>query len=132
MLQKLRGNSQGFTLIELMIVIGIIGILASIAIPNFINYRNKSYCSQAESDANNVAGALADYFTIPSHIAVPEAIDQSSYLGISMSGKNTVYVAEESPGKIAIEVTDGSGSCPENYQRSSSLWNGGIYTKAID
>jgi type IV pilus assembly protein PilA len=45
MLQKLRSNKEGFTLIELMIVIAIIGILAAIAIPNFIAYRNKAYCS---------------------------------------------------------------------------------------
>ena len=65
MLQKLRGNSEGFTLIELMIVIAIIGILAAIAIPNFIAYRNKAFCSAAESDANNIAAAIADYFAVP-------------------------------------------------------------------
>ena len=48
MLQKLRGE-KGFTLIELMIVIAIIGILAAIAIPNFISYRDKAYCQNAES-----------------------------------------------------------------------------------
>ena len=55
-------NKKGFTLIELMIVIAIIGILAAIAIPNFIDYRNKSYCSRAESDATQSRGRSLGLF----------------------------------------------------------------------
>ena len=72
MLQKLRGNNQkGFTLIELMIVIAIIGILAAIAIPNFIAYRDKAFCSYGEQDAQSVAAALASYFSEPDHTTTP-------------------------------------------------------------
>ena len=71
MLQKLRSNKEGFTLIELMIVIAIIGILAAIAIPNFIAYRNKAYCSQAESDAQNALAAVSSYFSEPDRTTLP-------------------------------------------------------------
>ena len=132
MLQKLRGNSQGFTLIELMIVIAIIGILAAIAIPNFISYRDKAFCSAAETDAGNVAATLADYFAIPAHTTVPTASGDSSYLGISMSGDNTVVVTEAT-GTITIQVTDGSGRCPGDYQDSQSdNWTTGVFTRLMD
>ena len=72
MLSKLRkSNEKGFTLIELMIVIAIIGILAAIAIPNFISYRDKAFCTAAEKDATTIASALTDYFRRPHQQSVP-------------------------------------------------------------
>ncbi len=135
MLQKMtRTNEKGFTLIELMIVIAIIGILAAIAIPNFIAYRNKAFCSATEADANSVAGAIANWYAIPSHTALVTAAS----LHVTMTGANPQPVIGGTVDAITITVTDGSGRCPADYiaaatkgANAKGFWSGSTYVKTI-
>ena len=55
------GNRAAFTLIELLIVVAIIGILAAIAVPNFMNARMRAKVTRAMEEERNVSNALEMY-----------------------------------------------------------------------
>lgn len=68
--KALEEKEEGFTLIELLVVVIIIGILAAIAIPIFLNQRQKAYDAAIKSDLHTVALAEQAYMT-----------DNNTYLG---------------------------------------------------
>jgi len=65
-----KKDEKGFTLIELMIVIAIIGILAAIAIPQFSAYRSRAFVAATKADVKNCYTATQAYIADKPEIAL--------------------------------------------------------------
>ena len=96
-----------------------------------IHGRPKQYCSAAESDAQNIAAAIADYFANPKHTTLPTISGESEYLGFTLNskgGQNIAWVSGDALSTITIVVQDSSRRCPDDYQERSAEWDSGRYT----
>ena len=95
----------------LMIVIAIIGILAAIAIPNFISYRRRGYNAAANADVKNAYTAAQAYFSDYPTGTVTTTILQNSY-GFKSTANVTVTV---STGTTNVRLTALHGSGDKTY-----------------
>ncbi len=108
-----RKNEKGFTLIELMIVIAIIGILAAIAIPQFSAYRTRSYNSSAQSDVRNIATAQEAYYVDNStYTSNTDNLSGASY-GFMPSGNVTTAATATATSYV---ITGAHSSGDKTYQ----------------
>jgi type IV pilus assembly protein PilA len=110
--KAMEEKDEGFTLIELLVVIIIIGILAAIAIPVYLNQRNKGYDSAAKADAKALATLEEGYLT-----------DQSAYADHTGTSTDVITDFKQTTGvKTRAKASDKNGFCIISLSKSGNYF----------
>jgi len=111
-------RKNGFTLVEILLVIAIVGLLAVIAIPQFITYRSSAVDAQLKSDLRNAAVAVESYFTKQS--VYPASIAEVQGYGFQASDGVTLSLTIVTPNSYTITAAKSGGTQPSFTFTSAS------------
>lgn len=110
MLSRVNRPNTGFTLIELLLVVAIIGLLAAIAIPQFIAYRTRAIDTQMKSDLKNAAMAMESYFA--EFKIYPVSVGSISTAGYRQTNGIALVISVTSPSSFTLTASTPNGSQP--------------------
>jgi prepilin-type N-terminal cleavage/methylation domain-containing protein len=103
MKMKKNAKKAGFTLVEIMIVVAIIGLLAAIAIPSFVNARTKSQTNACLNNLRQISGAK-DQYALDHNNTVP-ALSDLTPTYISKTPQCPATTAVYVPGALTADPT---------------------------
>ena len=107
-LRKRIESEKGFTLIEMLIVIIILGILLAIAVPAYLNFRDRANRSAAQSNIRAMLHAVEAYNAdTPGYTGMTVALLQSTY-DQAIKGPPAVTILSKSASEYCIRATSGS------------------------